>query len=87
MSERIGVIDDALVALAGGTLDADLRCEAERAAHTLGGSLGMFGFTSAADAARELEQELAGPEPRFAPGLSELLEQLQAGVRGPVDCP
>ncbi len=84
VGERIGVLEVALAALAGGRLDADLRCEAERAAHTLAGSLGMFGFTSAADAARKLEQELAAPEPRSAPGLSELLEQLRAGVDGPV---
>ena len=84
VGERIGVLEAALAALAGGGLEADLRCEAERAAHTLAGSLGMFGFTSAADAARRLERELAATEPRRAPALSELLEQLRAGVGGPV---
>jgi len=84
VSERIGVLESALAALADGRLRADLRCEAERAAHTLTGSLGMFGFMSAAVAARELEQALADPELQCAPRLFELLEQLQAGVKGPV---
>jgi two-component system, NarL family, response regulator NreC len=84
VSERIGVLENALAALADDRLEADLRCEAERAAHTLAGSLGMFGFVSAADAARKLERELANLEPQCSPELPELLEQLRAGVNGPV---
>jgi HPt (histidine-containing phosphotransfer) domain-containing protein len=84
VSERIGVLESALAALADGRLEADLRCEAERAAHILAGSLGMFGFVSASGPARKLEQELARPEPRWTPGLAELLEQLRAAVKRPV---
>jgi HPt (histidine-containing phosphotransfer) domain-containing protein len=73
----------ALAALADDQLGADLRCDAERAAHILAGSLGMFGFMSASDAARKLEQELVNPPSQRAPELSALLEQVQAGVKGP----
>jgi HPt (histidine-containing phosphotransfer) domain-containing protein len=82
--DRIGVIENALAALAEDQLEVNLRGEAERAAHTLAGSLGMFGFISASDAARKLEQELASHVPAHAGELSTLLEQLQAGVKGPV---
>jgi HPt (histidine-containing phosphotransfer) domain-containing protein len=84
VNERIGVLESALAALADDRLGADLRCAAERAAHILAGSLGMFGFMGATDAARELERELANPVPERAPELSVLLEQVQAGVKGPV---
>jgi hypothetical protein len=84
VSERIGVLERALAALADDRLETCLRLEAERAAHTLAGSLGMFGFMGAADAARKLEQELANPQPKCVPALGELLEQLQDGVKGPV---
>jgi HPt (histidine-containing phosphotransfer) domain-containing protein len=84
VNTRIGVLENALAACANGRLEADLRCEAERAAHTLAGSLGMFGFVSASDAARKLERELANPKPQRSPELSELLEQLRAGMKSPV---
>jgi HPt (histidine-containing phosphotransfer) domain-containing protein len=84
VSGRIGVVEHALAALADDQLAGGLRGEAERAAHTLAGSLGMFGFMSAADAARKLEQKLANPEPACKGELSTLLKQLQAGVKGPV---
>jgi HPt (histidine-containing phosphotransfer) domain-containing protein len=84
VSERIDVLERALAALADDRLDADLRCEAERAAHTLAGSLAMFGFVSASDTARRLEQRLADPEPQWTPGLYGLLEYLQAAVKRPL---
>jgi HPt (histidine-containing phosphotransfer) domain-containing protein len=84
VSDRIRVIENALAILADDRLEAGLRGEAERAAHTLAGSLGMFGFLSASVAARRLEQELANPAAAGADELSTLLEQLQAGVNGSV---
>jgi HPt (histidine-containing phosphotransfer) domain-containing protein len=84
---RIGVIENALAALADDRLEAGLRDEAERAAHTLAGSLGMFGFVSASAAARRLEQDPANPATACAEEMSTLLEQLQTGVNGPVLCP
>ncbi len=86
--DRIDLIERALAALAGGCLDADLRREAERAAHMLAGSLGMFGFIGASDAARALELGLAHPTPDRAPALRALLLGVRAGVQGPVTlCP
>jgi len=81
---RIAVLALAVGALAGDRVEPDLRCDAERCAHTLAGSLGMFGLVGAADAARELERELEHPTPERAPLLSVLLEQLQRGAKEPV---
>jgi HPt (histidine-containing phosphotransfer) domain-containing protein len=84
VGERIGVIERAVAALADDRLDTDLRREAERATHMLAGSVGMFGFIDASDAARELESKLADPTSDQAPELSMLLLRLRGGVRGPV---
>lgn len=85
VNERIGVLESALTALEDDRIEADLRCEAERAAHTLAGSLGMFAFMGASDAARKLEQALGSPDPQCAPELSELLMRLQKA--GEAACP
>ncbi len=84
VSDRIGIIERAVAELADDRLDPDLRSEAERVAHMLAGSLGMFGFISAADAARRLERGLAHPTIDWAPALSGLLARLRADVQGPV---
>lgn len=80
----IDVIEQAVSALAVSGLDNGLRADAERAAHMLAGSVGMFGFTDASVAARRLESELALPTPERAPALSALLERLRCGIQGPV---
>jgi len=82
--DRIDLIERAIAALADDHLDADLRQEAERAAHMLAGSVGMFGFIHASDAAHGLELELAHPTPDRAPVLSELLLRVSSGVQGQV---
>jgi chemotaxis protein histidine kinase CheA len=84
VSERIGVVEQALVALGEDRLDGELRGNAERAAHILAGSVGMFGFLDASDAARELESELPHATPDRTPLLSALLERLREGIQGPV---
>ena len=81
---RIALIERAVTALAEDRLDAALRADAERAAHMLAGSLGMFGFSGAADAAHELEAELAHPTPNRTAALPALLLRLRSGVQGPV---
>jgi chemotaxis protein histidine kinase CheA len=53
--------------------DPRLLGEARRAAHTLAGSLPMFGYELAADAARGLERELATAHPRELRSLYEIL--------------
>jgi len=84
VSDRIDVIEHAIAALADNRLDTDLRADAERAAHMLAGSLGMFGFIGASGAARELEAELAHPTPDRTAALPALLLRLRSGVQGPV---
>jgi HPt (histidine-containing phosphotransfer) domain-containing protein len=84
VSERIGVVEQALAALGEGRLDAELRGDAERAAHMLAGSVGMFGFVDASDAARELESELLRATPDCTPVLLALLGRLREGIQGPV---
>jgi HPt (histidine-containing phosphotransfer) domain-containing protein len=80
----IATIEQAVSALADDHLDAKLQADAERAAHMLAGSVGMFGFTDASAAAGELESELAHTTPGHAPMLSALLARLRSGVQGPV---
>lgn len=84
VSERIGVVEQALRALSEDRLDDELRADAERAAHMLAGSVGMFGFLDASDAARELESDLAQATPDRTTALLALLGRLREGVRGPV---
>ena len=87
VNERIETIERAVTVLASGGLDAGLRREAERAAHMLAGSLGMFGFIRASRAARNLEAEFAHCTSARAPVLSALLTSLRSGVEGPVGLP
>jgi HPt (histidine-containing phosphotransfer) domain-containing protein len=84
VSDRIDVIERAVAALVNGSLDTALREDAERAAHMLAGSIGMFGFIDASEAAHRLELELAHPKPDRAPALSALLQRLRRGVQEPV---
>jgi chemotaxis protein histidine kinase CheA len=83
-SVRIDLIERAIGALANNNLDVDLRHEAERAAHTLAGSVGMFGFMQASEAAHRLERELGHPTRNHVANLSALLLTLRNGVKGPV---
>jgi len=55
-SDRVNIIEQAVIALQQDTLSEDLRQEALAEAHTLVGSLGSFGFTLASDLSREIEQ-------------------------------
>jgi chemotaxis protein histidine kinase CheA len=84
VSEQIGVVEQALAALGEDRLDAELRGKAKRAAHMLAGSVGMFGFIDASDAACELESELVQAMPDRTTALLVLLERLREGVKGPV---
>jgi HPt (histidine-containing phosphotransfer) domain-containing protein len=81
---RVDLIERAVAALTENRLDINLRADAERAAHMLAGSLGMFGFIAASAAARELESELAQPAPERTRVLSALLRRLRSGIQGPV---
>jgi chemotaxis protein histidine kinase CheA len=86
--ERIYTIECALDALAEGHLDPDLVRDSQRAAHTLAGSVGTFGFVQASHAARAIELELEHPRRDRALVLAALLLEVRAGVAGPVRlCP
>lgn len=87
VSERIALIERATAALAGENLDPEILRDARRAAHMLAGSVGMFGFMDASDAAHEIEVQLEHPTPSNAPALSALARRLRSGVQGSVTGP
>jgi diguanylate cyclase (GGDEF)-like protein len=80
--ERVGVIERAVRALTAADLDEQLRVEAHRTAHSLIGSVGTFGFIRACEAARELELELADPNPERAPEMSRLIAGIYSELQG-----
>jgi diguanylate cyclase (GGDEF)-like protein len=80
--ERLSLIERAVVALAAAGLDEQLRVEAQRAAHSLIGSVGTFGFVSASEAARELELQLADPVAARAPAMSRLIAAMRRDLEG-----
>ena len=83
VNERIGVVEQALTALGEDRLQAQLRGDGERAAHMLAGSVGMFGFLDASDAAHELESELPLATADRTSELLVLLRRLRQGTQGP----
>jgi HPt (histidine-containing phosphotransfer) domain-containing protein len=76
VAERIGIIERAASELDQGRLDEQLRADAQRAAHMLAGSIGIFGFAQASAAARELEAELDQPSRERAQAVRALLSRL-----------
>ena len=60
---RVGVLEQAARALVEGTLSDELRQQAERDAHKLVGSVGMFGFVEGSRLARTMEQMLEAGAP------------------------
>ena len=85
MLRRVEIVDAALRAMGDGRLGRGERAEAARAAHKIAGSAGSFGFSSASDAAREIEltlrDEAAGDQ---LPRLRELVARIKSdfGVSG-----
>ncbi len=81
------MIEHALALLIEGSLDQEARREAERAAHTLAGSLGTFGVGCGSALARAIEQRMVDVKAfkeEEALRLSELAMALRAAVeRGP----
>ncbi len=85
--ERVDLIERAVGALTEGELDEQLRVEARRAAHSLIGSVGTFGFIRASEAARELELELAEPTPTHAQAMSTLVAVVRRELESEVLAP
>lgn len=54
--DRLSIIEQAISALQTSTLTEELRQQAQREAHTLKGSLGLFGLDRASELSREIEQ-------------------------------
>jgi HPt (histidine-containing phosphotransfer) domain-containing protein len=77
---RLRLIERAITALARTELGEQLRGEAQKSAHMLSGSLGMFGFGRASDAAYALELELVTPAQERAPRLSRLVAIVRRGL-------
>jgi len=77
---NMGEIERALAAVGTASFDEQLRGEARRSAHMLSGSLGMFGFTRASEAAHELEQELARAGRARTTTLATLLSIVRRGL-------
>lgn len=82
--ERLTVIEQAIHASADGRLGADLQDRAQRAAHMLAGSLGMFGFGDASTAASNLELALSRQMPDRAAELAALLACIRRDIERPV---
>jgi len=81
LGRRVGTLEEMIAAMVEGQLDERLRAGAERDAHKLAGSLGMFGLPRGSELARELEQALAvpeGPPMAEAPRLAELVLALRS---------
>lgn len=81
--EQVQGIQAAIVALQEpSTLAAELLTQAIQEAHTLAGSLGMFGFAQGSQIARQIEMRLPKQPTRLDPGhlqdLAHLLAALQA---------
>jgi diguanylate cyclase (GGDEF)-like protein len=85
--ERVGLIERAVSALTESELDEQLRVQAHRAAHSLIGSVGTFGFIRASEAARELELALAEPAPAHAPAMSMLIGVVRRELQSEVFAP
>ncbi len=82
---KVGLIEQAVATLGSESFDDDIRMEAQRSAHMLSGSLGMFGFNRASEAARELELEFAQATPERTTTISTLLAIIRRGLDwGPV---
>jgi diguanylate cyclase (GGDEF)-like protein len=85
LEQRIATIEEAVTAMVAPGLDEDLRAGAERDAHKLAGSLGMFGLPRGSELAAELERSLSvadGPAASELPRLAELVLELQSQLRG-----
>lgn len=78
--DRVAVLEAAAQALSARQLTDDLRQNAERSAHKLLGVLGTFGFTEAAQLARQLEEKF-GAETVLQPEDTQQMQRLVAVLR------
>ncbi|MBA3746499.1 MAG: response regulator [Solirubrobacterales bacterium] len=81
---RVTTLEQAVAAVAAGSLHEQLRASAQRDAHKLAGSLGTFGLPRGSDLARELEQRFALPG-RPVQSDGEHLANVVGALRGELD--
>ncbi len=77
VERRIAIVESAVQALSQARLSREHKENAKRAAHTLAGSLGIFGFEDACRAAALLERGLEHPVDADAPRLAALARRLR----------
>lgn len=85
--ERLLVLEEAIAAIARGSLSAELRQRAEQEAHRLAGSLGSFGFERGSQFAHAIQEGLRGQEgmgPRQAQDLNQFLQRLRQDLEQPL---
>ncbi len=75
--ERLRLIERAVAASSTAELGEELRSDARRSAHMLGGALAMFGFACASQATHELELELTMAAPWRAATMSRLVATIR----------
>ena len=78
--KRLDVIEQAVAALRSGQLSDRLRQQAIREAHTLAGSLGIFGLSEASQLSRQSEQLLRLKTQEKLEPLSELMVRLRQNI-------
>jgi DNA-binding response OmpR family regulator len=86
-SQRLRVVEQAIVDLQDNRLTPELLQAAQREAHTLKGSLGSFGLLEAVQLAREIEENLQiAKEAKVAPiiNLSDVAEALRQELEKPI---
>ncbi|MEG4998075.1 response regulator [Microcoleus sp. B4-D4] len=73
-SEKVSIFDRAIAQLKSGSLEGELRREAQEQAHKLVGSLGTLGLPKGSEVARKIEH-LFKAENVLKPGNAELMEE------------
>jgi HPt (histidine-containing phosphotransfer) domain-containing protein len=76
--ERLGVLEQAMVALEEHRLSDSLRLRAEQEAHKLAGSLGTFGFAQCTPLARAVEMYFRPDAPMTTTDVADLREKVAA---------
>jgi DNA-binding response OmpR family regulator len=87
---RVQVLEESVAALMEGALTPSLRARAEREAHKIAGSAGVFGFMEGTRIARQVESALKSSptlEARDALRLSQLVVALRRELEGPPSPP
>jgi diguanylate cyclase (GGDEF)-like protein len=78
LDQRVSVIEQATTLLQQGKLSQVLRSEAEREAHRLIGSLGMFGSDEGSQIAQAIESLLTDGQPLNQPQIQQLAQMVMA---------